>query len=181
MALFALRHSDACDEPSLALCTAAVMYIISRDRLNMDLDKPTLELMVSLLGVDAKRDDDGDDAWRQKQRRPEFKRVYDRVRDICRQLVESGSTAAKHLDLDSLSTGVLAMEALLSLTAKKAGDWFKESLRTSGGLDHITATVVESVAYLNNSRGDEAFLPAHLSTDINTTTRGLLANPYVDR
>ena len=157
------------------------MYIISRDRLNMDLDKATLELMVSLLGVEAKRDDDGDKNWKDKQKTSDYKRVYDRVRDICRQLVDSGSTAAKHLDLDSLSTGVLAMEALLSLTAKKAGDWFKESLRTSGGLDHITATVVESVAYLKNSRGREDFLPAHLSTDVNTTTRGLLANPYVDR
>ena len=113
------------------------MYIISRDRLNMDLDKATLELMVSLLGVEAKRDDDGDKNWKDKQKTSDYKRVYDRVRDICRQLVDSGSTAAKHLDLDSLSTGVLAMEALLSLTAKQAGDWFKESLRTSGGLDHI--------------------------------------------
>ena len=85
----------------------------------MDLDKPTLELMVSLLGVDAKKDDDNDRVWKEKQARQEFKRVYDRVREICRQLVDSGSTAAKHLDLDSLSTGVLAMEALLSLTAKK--------------------------------------------------------------
>ena len=66
------------------------MYIISRDRLNMDLDKPTLELMVSLLGVDAKRDDDNDEVWREKQRRPDFKRVYDRVREICRQLVDLG-------------------------------------------------------------------------------------------
>ena len=39
-----------------------------------------------------------------------------------------------------LQTGFLAMETLLSLTSKKAGDWFKEELRTLGGLDHIVNT-----------------------------------------
>jgi hypothetical protein len=32
------------------------------------------------------------------------------------------------------------METLLSLTSRKAGDWFKEELRTLGGLDHIVNT-----------------------------------------
>ena len=32
------------------------------------------------------------------------------------------------------------METLLSLTSKQAGDWFKEDLRTFGGLDHIIDT-----------------------------------------
>ena len=39
-----------------------------------------------------------------------------------------------------LQTGNLAMETLLSLTSKRAGDWFKEALRTLGGLDHIIDT-----------------------------------------
>ena len=30
---------DAPRDPSLALCTAAVMFILSQDQLNMDLDK----------------------------------------------------------------------------------------------------------------------------------------------
>lgn len=37
----------------------------------------------------------------------------------------------------SRQTGHLAMETLLSLTSKRAGDWFKEELRLLGGLDHI--------------------------------------------
>ena len=37
----------------------------------------------------------------------------------------------------STQTGHLAMETLLSLTSKRAGDWFKEELRLLGGLDHI--------------------------------------------
>lgn len=35
------------------------------------------------------------------------------------------------------------METLLSLTSKRAGEWFKEELRELGGLEHIVKTVVE--------------------------------------
>lgn len=37
--------------------------------------------------------------------------------------------------------GQLAMEALLSLTSRRAGEWFKEELRQLGGLEHIVQTV----------------------------------------
>jgi hypothetical protein len=37
-------------------------------------------------------------------------------------------------------TGNLAMESLLSLTSLRAGEWFKEELRTLGALDHIVDT-----------------------------------------
>lgn len=36
------------------------------------------------------------------------------------------------------------METLLSLTSKRAGEWFKEELRDLGGLEHIIKTVVET-------------------------------------
>lgn len=39
-----------------------------------------------------------------------------------------------------LQTGNLAMESLLSLTSRRAGEWFKEELRTLGALDHIVDT-----------------------------------------
>ena len=44
--------SDAPPEPSLALCTAAVMFILGEDQLNVDLDRNSLELMLSLLDSD---------------------------------------------------------------------------------------------------------------------------------
>lgn len=39
--------------------------------------------------------------------------------------------------------GQLAMETLLSLTSKRAGEWFKEELRELGGLEHIMKTICE--------------------------------------
>ena len=32
------------------------------------------------------------------------------------------------------------MESLLSLTSRRAGEWFKEELRSQGALDHIVDT-----------------------------------------
>lgn len=42
------------------------------------------------------------------------------------------------------------METLLSLTSKRAGDWFKEELRLLGGLDHIVdkGTLLEYICIL---------------------------------
>ena len=39
-----------------------------------------------------------------------------------------------------LQPGHLVMETLLSLTSKQAGDWFKDTLRTLGGLDQLVIT-----------------------------------------
>lgn len=35
------------------------------------------------------------------------------------------------------------METLLSLTSKRAGEWFKEELRELGGIEHIIKTICE--------------------------------------
>lgn len=43
---------DACRDQSLGLCTATVMFVLSQDRLNMDLDRDCLELMLNLLESD---------------------------------------------------------------------------------------------------------------------------------
>ena len=45
-------------------------------------------------------------------------------------------------------TGTLAMETLLSLTSKRAGEWFKEELRQLGGVDHLVRTVTTCVLAL---------------------------------
>lgn len=44
------------------------------------------------------------------------------------------------------------METLLSLTSKRAGDWFKEELRLLGGLDHI----VDKGAYPDRKKSADA-------------------------
>jgi len=145
---------------NLALCTASLMYILSRDRLNMDLDRSCLDLMIRLLEMDLDQDhgggagpDPGADPTSQFSAR-EVAKMKEKIRKLC------DTVHNKHLDLQNITvpsrppaaswfcwpaphgslspqTGHLAMETLLSLTSKRAGDWFKEELRLLGGLDHI--------------------------------------------
>ncbi|KAK3562615.1 hypothetical protein QTP86_002520 [Hemibagrus guttatus] len=129
--------SDAPQHPNLALCTAALLYILSRDRLNMDLDRACLELMIRLLEMEQDESEDHQS------------KVKEKIQKLCETVHN------KHLDLDNITTGHLAMETLLSLTSKRAGDWFKEELRLLGGLDHIIDKVKECVENLDTDDDNE--------------------------
>uniref|UniRef100_A0A8C8HVE8 Wings apart-like protein homolog n=1 Tax=Oncorhynchus tshawytscha TaxID=74940 RepID=A0A8C8HVE8_ONCTS len=135
--------NDAPQHPNLSLCTASLMYILSRDRLNMDLDRASLDLMIRLLELEGDHSVAKDNQLTAK----EMSKVKEKIRKLC------DTVHNKHLDLENITTGHLAMETLLSLTSKRAGDWFKEELRLLGGLDHIVDKVKECVE--NLSREDD--------------------------
>ncbi|XP_070697005.1 wings apart-like protein homolog [Pempheris klunzingeri] len=139
--------SDVSQHPNLALCTAALMYILSRDRLNMDLDRACLELMIKLLELDQDYS-----AHQDQLTAKEVEKVKEKIRKLCETVHN------KHLDLENITTGHLAMETLLSLTSKRAGDWFKEELRLLGGLDHIVDKVKECVQNLSQEDDKESLV-----------------------
>ncbi|XP_075154369.1 cohesin release factor wings apart-like [Haematobia irritans] len=123
--------SDANRDLSLGLCTTAIMYILSQEGLNMDLDRDSLELMMLLLESEQTVAAPADHA--------NYERNKQRVRELCEEIKVQGK--ATHLNVDTITVGTLAMETLLSLTSKRAGDWFKEELRELGGLEHIIKTI----------------------------------------
>ncbi|XP_009999420.1 PREDICTED: wings apart-like protein homolog [Chaetura pelagica] len=140
---------DSQHHQNLSLCTAALMYILSRDRLNMDLDRASLDLMIRLLELEQ------DASSAKLLNEKDMNKIKEKIRRLCETVHN------KHLDLENITTGHLAMETLLSLTSKRAGDWFKEELRLLGGLDHIVDKVKECVDHLS-SDGDEEKLVASL-------------------
>ncbi|GAB0089297.1 hypothetical protein DMENIID0001_038160 [Sergentomyia squamirostris] len=129
---------DATRDESLGLCTATIMFVLSQDNLNMDLDRDSLELMLSLLESDVSHANALDDAGLSLQ---QLQRNKQKVRELCEEVKNQGK--AQHLNLDNITVGTLAMETLLSLTSKRAGEWFKEELRDLGGLEHIIKTICE--------------------------------------
>lgn len=135
---------DATKDQSLALCTATVMFVLSQDRLNMDLDKHSLELMLNLLESDASHRNALDDCGMSSAQLHKNKQ---KVRELCGEIQSQGH--AKHLNLDNITAGQLAMETLLSLTSRRAGEWFKEELRDLGGLEHIVKTISECCRHLS--------------------------------
>lgn len=144
---------DAPSDPNLALCTATLLFILSQDRLTMDLDAGSLSLMLQLLETDPEEIDpemlsqssseDGDVLIGRVQ----VSKNREKVRQLCEQMKQKGH--ARHLNLDKINTGNLAMETLLSLTSRKAGEWFKEEMRSLGGLDHLVDTVKACVGYFS--------------------------------
>ncbi|XP_069692273.1 protein wings apart-like [Periplaneta americana] len=129
---------DATKDQSLGLCTATVMFVLSQDRLNMDLDRHSLELMLNLLESDASHRNALDDCGMSSTQLHKNKQ---KVRELCAEIQSQGH--AKHVNLDNITVGQLAMETLLSLTSRRAGEWFKEELRELGGLEHIVKTVCD--------------------------------------
>uniref|UniRef100_A0A673HJL0 Wings apart-like protein homolog n=1 Tax=Sinocyclocheilus rhinocerous TaxID=307959 RepID=A0A673HJL0_9TELE len=107
----------------------------------MDLDRASLDLMIRLLELEQ------DKSIADQLTTKEMNKVKEKIRKLCETVHN------KHLDLENITTGHLAMETLLSLTSKRAGDWFKEELRLLGGLDHIVDKVKECVE--NLSREDD--------------------------
>ncbi|CAG9579828.1 unnamed protein product [Danaus chrysippus] len=141
---FSALH-DATNDQSLGLCTATVMFVLSQDRLNMDLDRESLELMLNLLESDVSHKNALDDCGLTSA---QLAKTQERVRELCAEIKSKGK--AKHLDLENITVGHLAMETLLSLTSKRAGEWFKEELRNLGGVDHIVRTIQDCVAGLDS-------------------------------
>ncbi|CAH1635648.1 unnamed protein product [Spodoptera littoralis] len=141
---FSALH-DATNDQSLGLCTATVMFVLSQDRLNMDLDRESLELMLNLLESDASHKNALDDCGLTSA---QLTKTQERVRELCAEIKSQGK--AQHLDLENITVGHLAMETLLSLTSKRAGEWFKEELRVLGGVDHIVRTIQDCAAKLDS-------------------------------
>lgn len=125
---------DAPNDPNLGLCTATVLFVLSQDTLHMDLDRDSLELMLNLLDVSKEKKCTGA-SLKQLQKNKE------KIRELCEEIKSHGK--APHLNLDNITIGTLAVETLLSLTSKRAGEWFKEELRNLGGIDHIMKTVCD--------------------------------------
>lgn len=136
--------ADAPFDPSLSLCTATLFFVLSQDRLTMDLDASTLSLMLQLFESDTQQGDGGLTSTRSSSSEL-IERHREKVQQLCEQMQQKGH--AKHLNLNRVNTGTLALETLLSLTSRRAGEWFKEELRLQGGLTHIVNTVSECLSY----------------------------------
>lgn len=80
------------------------MYILSRDRLNMDLDRASLELMIRLLELE--QDKTADIQLSAK----EMSKVKERIRKLCETVHN------KHLDLENITVPKLPLPSPLSLS-----------------------------------------------------------------
>merc|ERR1719461_331536 len=140
---FFSQLKDAPKDAGLALCTATVLFVLCQDRLNMDMDRDSLELMLNLLDTDSRIKDALDGSGMSKK---ELEKNKQKVQELVGAMKAKGH--ATNLSLENISADHLSMETLLSLTSKRAGEWFKEELRELGGLDHLVKTMSDCVGFL---------------------------------
>lgn len=94
---------------SLGLCTATVMFALSQDRLNMDLDRDSLELMLNLLESDASHLNALEDCGLSSSQLLKNKQ---KVRELCAEIQSQGH--AKHLNLDNITVSITQRPTLSS-------------------------------------------------------------------
>lgn len=82
---------------NLALCTASLMYILSRDRLNMDLDRSCLELMIRLLEMDQDQGAGVASESPVQFSAKEIAKMKEKIRKLC------DTVHNKHLDLQNIT------------------------------------------------------------------------------
>lgn len=124
---------DAPEDASLALSCATLMFIHNQDKMSSDIDPTALKLMLNLIkGVKSiVHSTDSVD-----------KKHKDTVLELCTQMRDNGH--AKTLNLQDITAANLAIETLLGLNSKRAGEWFKEELRQLKGIDFILETIAET-------------------------------------
>ncbi|GAB1600116.1 wings apart-like protein homolog [Argonauta hians] len=145
--IFTALH-DASSNPSLALSTATLMFMLMRDRLSYDVGQDTLSLIVQLLEMESYDD----------FKNTEYVRIKDKVKELYKECHKIGM--AKQIDLESISTGNLAMESLLTIAASRnASEIFKNELRSLGALDHIVNAVCFCVESLQSHYIESMDLP----------------------
>lgn len=127
---------DSPKNPNLALCSACLMFVYNQDRLTMDIDPNALRLMLELLETKSDETIQIEDKHKNK------------ITEMCKTMKNKGH--GKYLKLNEISAGTLAMETLLGLTSKRAGDWCKEELRKLKGIDYLIDNILTASSSENN-------------------------------
>ncbi|KAL0615767.1 Wings apart-like protein-like protein, partial [Plecturocebus cupreus] len=101
---------DSQHHQNLSLCMAALMYILSRDRLNMDLDRASLDLMIRLLELEQ------DASSAKLLNEKDMNKIKEKIRRLCETVHN------KHLDLENIMVGSFFLPSKMRITFRKSLD-----------------------------------------------------------
>ena len=137
-----LLLNDSLRHQSLSLCTAALFYIMSRDRVALDMDAYSLVLIVKLLKFSGSVGRDKPLNVEAKNEVEENRELVKAKSKIAKMLTSLDDSASKLLMMANAKTELtvhsLILEAVVSVT--NAGNWsnpFKSQLVQNGVLSHI--------------------------------------------
>ena len=122
--------SDADQDPSLALCTAAFLYVIAIDDRHFDFSKDAIEIILKILKAEEEHIANKG-TFPIKKPSKSLTNFRKKIGDLFRQELKT----VDFIDLDNISTADLVHEVLIFLTAPTAEVDFREFIRTMGGID----------------------------------------------
>ncbi|KRY13548.1 OTU domain-containing protein 5-A, partial [Trichinella patagoniensis] len=143
---------DAHGNDCLALATACLFYLLSRDRLCLVVDECSLGLLVNLvkpMKVDVTNE--------------EFLKCKGKIwKVLCdwRTEVESSNIRKVLIMFDltekNLNTSFLALESLVFISSRSDSDAFKQEMRLNGGVEIAALRVADETKKISKAKGDEA-------------------------
>ncbi|KRX19764.1 OTU domain-containing protein 5, partial [Trichinella nelsoni] len=143
---------DAHGNDCLALATACLFYLLSRDRLCLVVDECSLGLLVNLvkpMKVDVTNE--------------EFLKCKEKIwKVLCdwRTEVESSNIRKVLIMFDltekNLNTSFLALESLVFISSRSDSDAFKQEMRLNGGVEIAALRVADETKKISKAKGDEA-------------------------
>ena len=110
--------SDSPQNASLALCASTVLFVLSQDRLNMDLDRDSLELMLNLLDTDSRIKDALDGSGMNKK---ELEKNKQKVEDLVAAMKTALSPRAL-IAIGAIAL-ILTMAATIGLVRHAGATW----------------------------------------------------------
>ncbi|KRY34614.1 DNA repair protein complementing XP-C cells -like protein, partial [Trichinella spiralis] len=150
--LYALKDAHGNDVCCLALATACLFYLLSRDRLCLVVDECSLGLLVNLvkpMKVDVTNE--------------EFLKCKEKIwKVLCdwRTEVESSNIRKVLIMFDltekNLNTSFLALESLVFISSRSDSDAFKQEMRLNGGVEIAALRVADETKKISKAKGDEA-------------------------
>ena len=128
--------ADADQDPSLSLCTAAFLYVISIDDKHFDFTKQAIEILLMILKTE-------EDRIFKAKSAPEKKptKSLTNFRKKLSELFRKELTTVEFIDLDNIRASDLVHEVLIFLTAPTAEVDFREFIRIHGGIDFFMLNI----------------------------------------
>lgn len=137
---------DASQSQSLGLCTATIMFLLSRENFDVHFDADSLKLMLALGKCEEDPgkclNENGLTVEQSNDTTCKISEIFGRIQD-------------KAKSTEEISIKDVVSEILLTNRSKAATmDWFKNEMRKSGGIDFILNTLCELCKEIQSNKED---------------------------
>ncbi|CAF4343064.1 unnamed protein product [Adineta steineri] len=128
---------DAPELPSLNLCTAFILYVLSSDTLTSGINPSTVRLMIELVQKSSSKNNNDDE---------EYKKMKQRIMVIINQSSQDDIFYEQRLN-----TCDIILETFVNISRNNLKEWLRNEARTLNGYDIMIDSISSIVQDLSNN------------------------------